>query len=233
MFSLFGAGMFKSTNGGKSWTEASEGIYWVWDLVMDATDTSHLIAGATLGVFESTDAADSWHPLGLSRSIRSVAMDPSDPSIIYAGTWAGDVGGAVFRTTDGGRTWEQVLRVDGASLDVNDIAIDPVTPEVLYAAVDGSGLVYGSSDGGDTWTQVGGGVVAGAVNDLAIVPDDHRVIYAGTSTGVYVSHDAGETWVAMNQGLFATHVDALAIDSTGSRLYASVAGGGVFRFDVG
>jgi photosystem II stability/assembly factor-like uncharacterized protein len=230
---LFGPGVFKSTNGGRSWAVASESLYLVWDLVMDPTDTSHLIAGATPGVFESIDGANSWHPLGLPRSIRSVAVDPSDPDTMYAGTWGDEEeGSVVFRTIDRGLTWKQILRVDLPSRSIYDLEIDPVTPEVLYAAVDSSGIIHKSFDGGETWAQVGEGVVTGSVNDVAVVPDDPQTVYAGTSTGVFVTHDGGETWSAMSDGMFRTLVYALATNSTGSRLYASVAGGGVFRFDV-
>jgi len=103
----------------------------------------------TFGVYKSTDNGLTWDPTGDGRTtgqdINALAVDPYNEEVVYAGT----VEGGVFKTIDGGATWQacsQGLRV----LDVRALAIDPKNPQVLYAGAENGG-VYKSINGGTSW----------------------------------------------------------------------------------
>ncbi|HWQ22255.1 MAG TPA: stalk domain-containing protein [Clostridia bacterium] len=109
------------------------------------------------------------------------------------------------------------------------VAIDPLTPSILYAGSGGGG-VSRSVDGGMTWTAANVGLVDPWVWSLAITPSTPSVVYAGTDGGgVFCSPDSGKTWIAVNEGLTNLHVRSLAINPLApSILYAGTTGG-VFR----
>ena len=160
--------------------------------------------------------------------VRALAIDPSTPSTLYAGTGRG----GVFKSTDAGATWGAV-GLPGE--DVGALAIDPSTPSTLYA-VPYRGSVAKSTDAGATWR--GALLPYYYVHALAIDPNTLSTLYAGTGDdegagGVFKSTDAGATWGAASAGLpypMLGYVFALAIDpSTSSTLYAGTSGGGVFK----
>jgi len=155
-------------------------------------------------------------------------VDPRSEDIAYAGT----IRGGVFRTLDGGRTWQLInkgLRV----LDVRALAIDPANPLVIYAGLENGGL-YKTENAGGHWFASGSGMDAQAViRDIVIDPTNPQVLYAADlRTGVYRSEDGGKLWVQMNRGLRTRAVNALAVSSDGSTLYAATDGEGVFRLGL-
>jgi photosystem II stability/assembly factor-like uncharacterized protein len=233
-------GVFRSTDGGNSWSAANGGVLDqlgdVRALVINPTSPSILYAGipgSIAGVFRSTDGGNSWSTLSqalayggaFSLYIYSLAIDPVNPSIVYVGIQ--DEG--VFRSTDGGESWSPA----GAGLPGNfggePLAINPLTPTTLYA---GSNIgVFRSTDSGESWSFVGLSSVAA----LAVNPVIPSVVYAGangfSSSGVFRSTDGGNSWVN-TAGLknVALTINALAIDpTTPSTLYAGTNGGGVFQ----
>jgi photosystem II stability/assembly factor-like uncharacterized protein len=144
----------------------------------------------------------------------------------------------VFKTTDGGDTWDEVGTSAPALYGVVALAIDPVTPSTLYAgtapiacSANPCGALLKSTDGGSTWAVTGPdgpdlfGIVA-----LAIDPSATSTIYAAVfAHGVFESTDGGETWSDINAGLTQAHVGTLVIDPlTPTRIYAGTFGGGVF-----
>jgi len=186
-------GVFTTTDAGQSWTFRS--IEALTDLAIDpATPTTLWASGQS--VYRSTDAGVTWTPVRSGGSFRSLAVAPSAPATVYAGT----AFGSIHKTTDGGATW---TALGGPASDrVATIAVDPATPTTVYAGYEDFG-VYKSVDGGTTWTPLGPSVGAQplSVEDLAIDPADPAVVYAagylaGTapSVGVYRSTDGGATW---------------------------------------
>ena len=145
--------------------------------------------------------------------VHALAIDPLTPTTLYAGTFGG-----VFKSTDGGATWNVSGLVNGY---ISALAIDPLTPTTLYAgtseAIGSQGGVYKSTDGGATWTAIG---LAGlSVYSLAIDPLTPATLYAGTDGAVYRSLGGGAQWNATS-GLIG-RVSSLAIDRlTPTTLYA-------------
>lgn len=149
----------------------------------------------------------SWSALGpgnIGGRTRSILIDPTDPSVMYAG----GVAGGVWKSTDGGASWNAADDMM-LNLAVSSMAMDPADPTVLYAGTGegylAGGMVQGlgifkSTDAGATWNQLSGtvtGVPFGAfdyVNDVIVSANDSNTVYAGTRTGVWRSTDGGTNW---------------------------------------
>jgi len=133
---------------------------------------------------------NTWTPIGPEGAqVRTLAIDPSNPSTAYAATYAA----GVFKTTDSGATWSQLdIRYDNGDhlWNVYGFAVDPTNPQTLYA---GSGYLFKSTDGGATWTQKNG-PPSGSTNVLLVDPGTPSRLYAGTYYGLYRSEDGGETF---------------------------------------
>ncbi len=180
-------------------------------------------AGVGRGVFRSLDGGRSWTHLGLERSerIHRIALHPTDPDIAYVGalgpTWSDGEDRGVFKTIDGGATWERVLFVNPRT-GASDLVMDPVNPNKLFAAMwehrrwpwffesggPGSGL-YVTYDGGEKWTRLSedNGLPAGTLgrSGLAIARHDPRIVYAlveAEQSALLRSEDGGHHFETIN-----------------------------------
>ncbi|MCP3960309.1 MAG: hypothetical protein GY719_20900 [bacterium] len=239
-----GIGVFKSVDGGATWSAASGGLTdrTILNLVIDPQNPTTLYAGTALpdGLFKSTDGGDTWSAAsgGLflpllagktsppSPGVVALAIDPQTPTTLYAGADAG-----VYKTTDGGDSWSRAgdpLALDGFT--VLKLAVDPQTPTNIYA-VTFFGGVYKSTDGGDTWNAANNGLTSLSISVLAIDPQTPTTLYAGTTdSGVFKSIDGGSTWSTASTGLLDDNVVNLAIDpQTSTTLYADTFSGPIFE----
>jgi len=169
--------------------------------------------------------------------VTSLAIDPSAPSTVYAGT----EGGGLFKTTDGAQSWTPKNNGLGTNI-VYSVTVDPQTPSNLYVGLELGG-VYRSIDGGDTWLPtVGMGNLT--VWQIAIDPATPSTLYAATNLGVRKSVNAGATWGAtgsmtvQEQGKppsTVSDVRAVLVDASDpSTVFAGVQeGGGVFKSNNG
>ena len=235
------SGVFRSTDGGASWSAASSGLPefpGVLALAIDPQNPSTLYAGTQFnGVFKSTDwgASGTAVNFGLPTDpytqrligVTAVVIDPQNSSTVFA-----CVGGnGVFKSTDGGATWNSVNsglpnNFNGASF----LAIDPQTPGTVYAAT-GSG-VFKSTDGGASWSAANSGLTFTSVNALVIDPQNSSTLYAalaGATGEVFKSTDGGASWSAVSSGLMLTSVTALAIDPKNPGTLYAGGDGGVFK----
>lgn len=175
------------------------------------------------GIYKSEDGGDNWKNMGLkgTERIARIAMDPSNPDIVYAaamGTlWAPNTERGVFKTTDGGKTWEKVLFID-ENTGCADLSMDPSNPLLIYAAMwdhrrlpytftsggPGSGL-YKTTDGGKSWEKLSKGLPSGDYGRIAVAvaPLKPEVVYALVEAkkegGLYRSDDKGLNWRLMNK----------------------------------
>ncbi|HUM02031.1 MAG TPA: PKD domain-containing protein [Thermoanaerobaculia bacterium] len=242
----WGAGVFKSTNGGGSWTAINAGLTYphVGALAIDPSAPAtlyasnfHVYGGANAGVdgagvFKSTNGGESWTAInaGLTNlNVFALAIDSSAPATLYAGTW----GGGVLKSTNGGESWT-AINAGLTDRHVSALAIDPSAPATIYAGMGYTGRVYKSTNGGGTWTSTSD-YPNRDVDALAIDPSASSTLYAGLGTsefsfppmGIIKSTDGGANWTESRADLF---VLALAIDpSTPATLYAGTRGDGVFK----
>ncbi|MEI6206917.1 MAG: SUMF1/EgtB/PvdO family nonheme iron enzyme [Desulfuromonadales bacterium] len=150
-------------------------------------------------------------------NVYSLAIDPSDPQTIYAGT----IGGGVFKSTNGGTNWSAVS-TGLTNTNVNSLAIDPSTPQTIYAGT--SGGVFKSTSGGTSWSAVNTGLPNASVRSLAVDPSTPQIIYAGTNNGVFKSTNGGTSWsAAYTTALPFSIAISFAIDpSTPQTIYAGM-----------
>jgi photosystem II stability/assembly factor-like uncharacterized protein len=146
-----GSGVFKSTNGGESWSSSlaiTDGNTYVRALAIDPTTATTVYAareGSDAGIFKSSDGGISWRST-TNLDVATLAIDPVNPNIIYGGLHE------VFKTTDGGGSWMEIGIKNGMSPETTllTLAIDPTNPNIIYAPADihGADVMYQSTNGG-------------------------------------------------------------------------------------
>ncbi len=236
-------GVFKSTDGGSTWTEANSGLAGidVFSLAIDPANPATLYAGTFgSGVFKTTDGGHSWAlaSSGLTDAIvLSLAIDPATPSTLYSGATSAFFAGSVFKSTNGGHDW--TVSNSGLPVAIIDVlAIDPSNPAIIYAGTNYAG-VFKSTDGGQSWTAASSGMTPALIDDIALDPANSATLYAGLGgcsfgcllpAGVFKSTDGGSSWTAINAGLTDLQVVSLAVDPANTNiLYAGTRLEGVFK----
>jgi photosystem II stability/assembly factor-like uncharacterized protein len=224
--------LFKSTDGADSWTLSDGGLpydYVVRSLAVDPADPSTVYAGVERpgycsgGAYKSTDSGATWMPVGNLELahfvIGALAIDPGRPQTVYAAAGALGCGprGGVFKTTDGGESWTQVLK----GPDAYALALDPRHPRILFAATE-TGMVK-TTDRGSHWRQDNEGITSLPVQAVEINPRRSQVALAGTVAVIYRTTDRGSTWTALTNAIGDAFVQTLAADPIdGDTIYAAV-----------
>lgn len=222
-------GIWKSVNGGTTFKPVFDSnTQSIGALAIDRKNTKVVWAGTGeswvrnsvsvgTGVYKTTDGGENWQRMGLEETerISQVLIDPKDSETVYVCAlghlWNSNEERGVFRTTDGGKTWEKVLYVDSET-GCGGLAMDPQETKILYAGMwqhrrqpdffhsggPGSGL-YKTADGGKTWKRITAGLPAGDLGRIAIAVSPSRPsrVYAtveAEKTGMYRSDDCGESW---------------------------------------
>ena len=238
-FGAVDGGVWKTTNAGQSWTNITDGrssIASVGAIAVAPSDPNVIYVGAGEadfredltggdGMWRSTDGGATWTHLGLddTRHIAAVRVDPRDPNTVYVAAmghaFGPNVMRGVYRSRDGGATWQRVLFLDDSTGAI-DLALDPSNPRILYAAMwkfqrfpwgfsagAGHSGLWKSSDGGDSWTELthDKGLPAGPVGriGIAVSPANPRRLFASVEApdstgGIFRSDDAGLTWSRVN-----------------------------------
>ncbi len=192
--------MFLSEDAGASWSlfaHLGPGDDYVLDHII--FDPSHpatiYVAGWSLfnsdegDVFRSDDSGHTWHALPAmhGKSVRALAMAPSDPKILVAGALDG-----VFRSNDGGQTWQRMSPENHAEIkDIESLAIDPQNPDIVYAGT--WHLPWKTEDGGASWHSISKGIAFDS-DMFSIIVDPHnpQVVYASACSGMYKSLNKAE-----------------------------------------
>jgi photosystem II stability/assembly factor-like uncharacterized protein len=180
------------------------------------------------GIHRSTDGGETWSHVGLDKSerISRIVVDPRNSDTVFVAVpgalWSDSSDRGLYKTTDGGKTWQQILKGANLSTGCTDVRIDPTNPDIMFAAMwdfrrkgweyrsggespsapSASGL-FRSTDSGNTWTEITPEVNKGFAKKpygrlaVAIAPSDAKRVYAfveSPDSALFVSDDGGATW---------------------------------------
>ena len=191
-------GVWKTTNGGISWTALTEGLSSLasGSIIVDPSNPNNLYYGTGElnfsldsqygdGIFKSTNAGLTWTKIATTATVGSyvsqLAINPVNTQIIYAGTSNG-----LYKSTNAGNSWTR----QGAFTYVMSVIIDPVNTQVIYTSFGGTsaGAINKSTDGGSTWTTLTNGLPASGKGrtQLAMAPSNNLIIYASIASSFFI-----------------------------------------------
>jgi photosystem II stability/assembly factor-like uncharacterized protein len=237
-FGSVGGGVWKTNDAGNTWANVSDGFFKtssVGAIAVADSDPNVIYVGTGEacvrgnasngdGVYKSVDGGKTWKNVGLRDTyhIGAVRVHPKNADVVYVAAvghlWGPNEERGVYRSTDGGATWKQVL-TRGKDAGAVDLAFDPSNPRVIYAAFwqvrrnpyhfdsggPGSGL-FKSTDGGDTWTEISRapGMPKGVLGRIGVTvspanPERVWAIVEAQDGGVFRSDNAGRTWTKVNE----------------------------------
>ena len=237
---LTGAGMYRSADGGKTWKFIGLGsTHLISQILVDPKDPAVVYVAALghlfgpnpqRGVFKTTDAGKTWKKIlyvNDGTGAISLAMDPADPRVLYAGMWqlvrthwtfsSGGAGSGIYKTTDGGAHWHDISHRPGLPAGIFGkigLAVAPSRPDRVYALIQAdfhgqAGGLFRSDDAGRSWTLVDNRmkITQRAFYYMTVIvdPKDPQTIYL-PNVGVYVSHDGGKTLKALHPPHGDNHV---------------------------
>jgi photosystem II stability/assembly factor-like uncharacterized protein len=178
-------------------------------------------------------------------------LAPSDPETIYVakqGSFAawnrpgqGNLppflgGGGVFRSSDGGKTWETVTGpLPLAQAALTSLAVSPTDPRRAWVTFSGyrdGNKVFATTDGGRTWTNISAGLPNLPANVVAAQKSPNNAVYVGTDVGVYYRDDRLNAWVPFTEGMPNVVITSLVVDDAGQRIFAGTYGRGIWRSDL-
>ncbi|BAO75373.1 glycosyl hydrolase, BNR repeat precursor [Winogradskyella sp. PG-2] len=233
-----GGGVFKTTDDGITWKNISDGFFKtgsIGAIAVSESDANVVVVGMGEhaargvmtsmgdGVYKSMDAGKTWTHIGLEKTyhISDVIIHPTNPNTIYVtaqgAQYAPSNERGVYRTMDGGATWEKLLYVN-TTTGASSLSMDMTNPRILYASMwqhrrypwimesggENSGL-YKSTDGGDTWDKMEGGLPdAFGKSGISVSRANPERVFSvieaeGEKGGVYRSDNAGKTWKQVNK----------------------------------
>lgn len=243
-FGSVGGGLWKTTDGGIVWKpifdQLPDGhrIASIGAIAVAPSDPNTIYVGTGEadmrsaisfgdGIYKSTDAGTTWTHIGLadSRQIGRIVVHPADPNRVYVAALGHAYGAnaerGVFRSIDGGRTWQHVLN-KGPQIGAIDLAMDPDDPSTIYAATwmavrttwstypplsGAGGGLYKSTDGGDTWTQLSNGIPKAGWGRVGVAAASGHRVYAlmpesdkseDNKPALFRSDDGGDTWTLVS-----------------------------------
>ncbi len=222
----FGSGVYRSTDGGATWTDHRAGLVntFVRCLAVEPKHPDSVYCGTNDGVFLSTDGGVNWNRLlSTASSVRAIAIHPIKTGNVLAGTY----GGGIYRSINGGSNWSQV-NLGLVNINVRDIVFHPQKPETLLAATGTGGGIHRSTTGGLTWLQVADTTAnQGAAEQIQFDRQNPQRIYvAELDRGVIRSTDGGLSWARINRGLSTLRMRSIAVVDT--MRYAGTDNGGAY-----
>lgn len=207
----------------------------VRSLAYDPQNPDHIFLGTSTGtLFSSTDGGHNWSRFahlgsGDDYVIDHLAIDPQSPSKMFAAAWSveNQQSGDVFRSQDGGKTWEAIPAMHGKS--IRAMAIAASDSKVMVAgALDG---VFRSTDGGKNWQRISSSKQEiHNIESIAIDPKNTDVVYAGTWHLAWKTADGGASWHHINKGMIEdSDVFSIIVDSSNPSVVFASACSGIYK----
>jgi photosystem II stability/assembly factor-like uncharacterized protein len=226
-----GGGVFRSADGGRTWSAAGLAGQSVRALAMAPSDPNVLVAGTLDGVYRSSDSSKSWQRISPEhhqelRNLDSLAIDPQDPQTIYVGTYH-----LPWKTSDGGRSWHPIHEGMIDDSDVMSLLIDRSDSHRIYASACSG--IYNSANDAAQWQKIQG-IPYAARRTYAITQDPQHPanVYAATSEGLWKTEDSGKTWNRVTPESWVVNAVIFAEGNPG-RLLIGTEGLGVMASDDG
>jgi photosystem II stability/assembly factor-like uncharacterized protein len=212
-----GGGVFVSLDYGVTWQALGLAGHAIRALVQSESDSNVLIAGALDGVFRSNDLGRNWEqitPAGDSelRNFDSLAIDPRDPGIIYAGTFH-----LPWKTVDGGKKWTPIHSGMIDDSDVLSLAVDASNPRRVFASACSG--IYRSEDAGSYWKKIEG--IPFSSRRTPVIRQDPlhpAVLFAGTTEGLWKTTNSGARWWRVSPGDWV--INSLVVEASAGTLAA-------------
>ena len=257
----YGDGVYKTTDGGKSWTnmglKSSRQIGMIAinpdnpDIVFVAAEGSVWGPGGDRGLYRTTDGGKAWEKvleISENTGVNNVIIHPKNHNIMFASSEqrrrhiytkiGGGPESAIYKSTDGGKTWNKVSSgLPGGDMGGIGIAVSPVNPDYVYAIIEAageSGGFFRSTDCGESWSKMSGHYAQGQYyNEIYCDPKDVNKVYSAETVS-QVTEDGGKTWRSVGNN--GRHVDdhAFWIDPNDTKHIFIGGDGGVYEtFDGG
>ncbi len=234
-----GDAVYKSPDGGQHWLPHNVGlkehVSFVNQFVFHPALSEKIYIATTVGAFSTKDAGREWQERmnGMKEVhiVTSIAINPKDPTILFAGTTGG-----MYRSDDGAGTWKKINNglipeselMASMALGVNAIEIDRTNPDIVYAGTT-KGL-FRTANNGEQWERIGQLLPEPFVSSILIHPKEPSQLYIGGPSGVWKSSDSGKTWQAVNRGIATLNMRSLAMDPKNAQIiYAGTNGSGLYR----
>lgn len=245
----YGSGVYKSLNGGRTWTLKSQGLtnLYVYSLAIDPQHPATLFAGTYRNqIFKSTDGGNTWSWSGNGMQsqaiVYSIAIDPVATNVIYASTrgisnngnppWSG----ILYKSINGGSSWTAILSGlggDGLQDWVYSVLVNPHAHNEVLIAAHESGP-YKSNDYGATWVPIDNGILdySGRAISVGLQSELASTYYYGVwhQDTIYKSMNSGDSWLPINQGIPYQHVYDIGLDpQNGDNLYLATFRNGILK----
>jgi photosystem II stability/assembly factor-like uncharacterized protein len=230
-------GLFRTTNSGGSWGQAtsgintSENVTWVAPII-DHPTTSGTFYVARQRVYKSTNNGGSWTAVSGnvngSNAVRELAISKTNPSLLYATT-----GSQIFLSTDAGATWNnKTSGLPGRT--ITSVYVHPTDENIAVITFSGFGTdkVYKTTNQGTSWFSIYGNLPDSPVNDAFIYTDDvlnPNTYFVATDIGVFLTQDNGANWIELPNGLPNTVILHLDYSPSNQMMRAGTHGRGVFE----
>jgi photosystem II stability/assembly factor-like uncharacterized protein len=248
---LIGGGLFKSADGARNWKmirEDTKYFYPVKALAIDPHAPHILYAAAWDGFYKSANRGSDWKQIQYLEKhflismdekekkqeledalkwVDHIVIDPKTPSTIFA------AGNSLLKSSDGGFSWNEI-KTGIIYSDTGAFAIDPASPEILYAGSLGGGGIRKSIDSGNNWSKVNTGFTATSVDDLTMDPASPQTLYATIGEGVFKSEDKGGHWNLFSSELYYSAIRILKKDPNSPQtFYAGTFAGQLLKSEDG
>lgn len=219
--SSYAAALFKSSDGGASWTNIfANGIAgsYVNSLAIDPISPNKIFAGTSNGVYRSSNSGSSW--LKNSGSVYSyeLAIDPKNTNIIYSGYYQ-----SVYKSTNGGINW--TYSSSGLLSTCYTLLVDhTVTSNIYFGSLVG---IFKSSNGGINWSAANSGLIAASIIAMGMASSDPRTIYIEfDNNAVFKTTNSGENWTRLTEFLACGNIGAIAVHPTSPGIAYALEGSG-------
>jgi photosystem II stability/assembly factor-like uncharacterized protein len=232
-------GIFRSNDAGENWHRVQLPFgpnNEFRTISMSPFHPNIVLTGALSYIQKSTDGGASWNLIYVNNSIQDIEFDPQDTNRVYYASESAEYGKSIFRSDDLGDTWVNIHNdLDSVGM-VQDMAIDPVDPQIIYLAQhvpfdSADRCLSKTTDGGQHWFDITPpGLYKKSLYNVTVLPSDHNTVFVCSwGNGVLRSTDAGVTWEPANSGIHGQYAENIVVDTISGTLYLGMLFDGIYR----